>query len=113
MANTAAADPNHFTSRIVVNGDKVTNPAPKFSVDDTGTPGATATLSGPTGVHEIPEDDIEVFTHPKFGPRVGFQCPELTVAGDYSLTVDQDGVITVYTIDVVVKDITPTPSTEA
>ena len=85
---------------------------PWFFVSDTGTPGGSATLTGPDGTVEVCVN-TQVSTKPRdwydedgtlrtTAHAVGFEVPGIFLTeGAHVLTVVQDDVVTEYAIDVV------------
>ena len=97
-----ADEPLRFTSNV--------GHQPTFFVPDTGSAGGTAVLTTPKGKQmEVSSPPVlagrladgEPNPESTLGPRVGFTVPErFAYEGEYTLTIDQDGEVTTYIIDV-------------
>jgi hypothetical protein len=104
MSKHAAAEALHFLSEV--------GHEPTFFIPDTGSPGViSATLTGPGGKVNVPEDqrspghkartvEGKEGKLPAIGPRVGFKLPKFTEPGEYIFVVDQDDNVTTYVITV-------------
>lgn len=75
---------------------------PWFFVPDTGKPGGSAVVEGPSGaITACTETQVT-----QAGDRVGFLVPApFDTEGDYTMTVTQDDVVTVYLIHVAAAEV--------
>lgn len=100
---------------------KLGQPTPWFFVPDTGAPGGTGVLRGPTGVHKCTELQVTDPETDVFGQRVGFLLgsgPKFAQSfvhelGDYVLEITQptggkaDDVVTTYYVTVYDHKVNP------